>query len=169
MLPVLLNSFNLQGKPALWNSILEPEDNADDVERFQDIPDSPTHDSAAQPAEAQAAQAAAQAEAVAVRADEEEDEDDEEGDMGPSTSGREEVAGARGHSQRFALAGALQDGSVGYDMRKRYTFSIGIIPFLSQPLRNTFWCVFCLRDPDSVTCFYMDQCPFLKPCTELYS
>lgn len=105
----------LQGKPALWNSILEPEDNADDVEHFQDIPDSPSES-----AEAQEAQKAADVEAEAAGTDEDEDEEDGEDDMGPSTSGREGLPGRRGQVQGFASAGVLPNAPVGYDMRKRY-------------------------------------------------
>ena len=121
--------FALQGKPALWNAILEPEDNADDVEHFQDIPDSPTHDSLAHPAASQAeAEAEAEAEAGAVGTDEDDDEEDQEGDMGPSTSGQKELPGALGQLQGSGPAGPLQNGLVGYDMQKRYAFSISIKP-----------------------------------------
>ena len=36
--------WHVQGKPALWNSVLEAEDHADDVEHFQDLPDTSPED-----------------------------------------------------------------------------------------------------------------------------
>ena len=105
----------------MWNSILEPEDNTDDVEHFQDIPDSPTHES---PHDSVEHQEAADAEAQAAGANEEEeveDEEDGEGDMGPSTSGREGLPGVRGQMQGSAPAGALPTAPLAYDMRKRYS------------------------------------------------
>lgn len=105
----------------MWNSILEPEDNSDDVEHFQDIPDSPSHES---PHDSVAHQNAAEGEAEAAGADnDEEDEEDGEGDMGPSTSGREGLPGVRGQMQGSAPAGALPSAPVAYDMRKRYMLS----------------------------------------------
>lgn len=106
----------LQGKPALWNSILQPEDNADDVEHFHDIPDSPTHGS---PHESTDNQRTAEEQVEPAGSDEDEDEEDEEGDMEPSTSGREGLLGSRGPVQGSGPAGAAANAPVGYDMRKR--------------------------------------------------
>lgn len=111
------SSWTLQGKPALWNSILEPEDNADDVEHFRDIPDSPTDDSPPKSAKRQNAADVDEAEAAGT---EDDDEEDGEGDMEPSTSGREGLPGVRGQMMGSAPAGALPHAPVGYDMRKRY-------------------------------------------------
>lgn len=114
-----------QGKPALWNSILQPEDNADDVEHFHDIPDSPGHDP---PFASTEIQRPVEEDAEAARADDPEDEEDgegefgeedEEGDMGPSTSGREGLPGSRGQVHGSAPAGGAPSAPVGYDMRKR--------------------------------------------------
>ena len=112
----------------MWNSILEPEDNADDVENFQDIPDSPTHDSALESATVQEVEAAAAAPSRAVQKEEEDDDDNEdegseEGDMGPSTSGQEAGPSARGQNGA-APGAALQNAQVGYDMRKRCVLSL---------------------------------------------
>ncbi len=119
----------MQGKPSLWNSILEAEDNEDDVERFQDMPESPTH--ASGPEAAQASDAEEEADDVRQQqsrdkeADREVDEDQEEeeeedGDMAPSTSGRGQVEGGEGPLQGSALAELPGTASTGYDMRKRY-------------------------------------------------
>ena len=121
----------MQGKPSLWNSILEAEDNEDDVERFQDMPESPTHASA--PEATQASDAEEEADDVRQQqldsrdkaADREVDEDQEEeeggdSDMAPSTSGRRQVEGGGGLLQASAPAGLPGTASTGYDMRKRY-------------------------------------------------
>lgn len=121
----------MQGKPSLWNSILEAEDNEDDVERFQDMPESPTH--ASGPEAAQGSDAEEEADDIRQQqldsrdkeADREVDEEQEEeeevdGDMAPSTSGRGQVEGGGGLLQESASAGLPGTASMGYDMRKRY-------------------------------------------------
>ncbi len=126
-----LSMLCMQGKPSLWNSILEAEDNEDDVERFQDMPESPTQ--ASGPEAAQASDAEEEADDVRQQqldsrdkvADREVDEDQEEeeaedGDMAPSTSGRGQVEGGEGLLQGSAPAGLPGTASMGYDMRKRY-------------------------------------------------
>lgn len=117
----------MQGKPSLWNSILEAEDNEDDVERFQDLPDSPTHASgseAAQTAEAEgrnedvrrSEHGSSEEEAEGEEEQEDEEEDGDDG-MGPSTSGRGHLEDGAGLLRQSAPAGTA---TTGYDMRKRY-------------------------------------------------
>ena len=124
----------MQGKPSLWSSILEAEDNEDDVERFQDMPESPTHNSG--PKAAQASGAEKEADNVSQQQldsrdkaadrefaedqEEEEEEEEEGGDMAPSTRGRGQVEGGGGLLQGSAPAGLPGTASMGYDMRKRY-------------------------------------------------
>ena len=122
--PALQELTGLQGKPSLWTSILEPEDNSDDVEHFEDYPDSPPPASGAEAVQTQEVHehgghvSQHQSSKAHPGGDEEaaDEEDEEEEDMGvdksPSSSGQ-------GRLQR--PAGALQSSSEGYDMRKRYT------------------------------------------------
>ncbi len=121
----------MQGKPSLWNSILEAEDNEDDVERFQDMPESPTRASGAEAAQASDAEEEAddvrqqQLDSRDKEADREVDEEQEEeeeegGDMAPSTSGRGQVEGEAGLLQGSAPAGLPATAFTSYDMRKRY-------------------------------------------------
>lgn len=118
----------MQGKPSLWNLILEAEDNEDDVERFQDMPESPTHASGLEAAQASDAENEAddvrqqQLDCRDKEADREVDEDQEEedGDMEPSTSGRGQVESGGGLLHGSAPAGLPGTASTGYDMRKRY-------------------------------------------------
>ncbi|KAL3136772.1 hypothetical protein ABBQ38_005486 [Trebouxia sp. C0009 RCD-2024] len=131
---LLMLSETLKGKPALWNSILQPEDNADDVEHFHDIPDSPTHGS---PHESTDNQRTAEEQVEPAGSDEDEDEEDEEGDMEPSTSGREGLLGSRGPVQGSGPAGAAANAPVGYDMRKRQ-------PEFSGGERSCWWELSCL-------------------------
>lgn len=117
-------SLCVQGKPSLWTSILEAEDNADDVERFEDAPDSPTHASGADlpsPAEAQpsgkdpllADASDDDSKEAATAAGGSDEEEDGEGDMGPSTSGQGQMDSSEGHLQPTGPALGV------YDMRKR--------------------------------------------------
>ena len=124
----------MQGKPSLWNSILEAEENEDDVERFQDLPDLPTHalgSEATQTAEAEGrGQGVSRSEEHAEPGSSEEEaegedeqsgeEEDGDGDMGPSTSGRGHLEDGAGLLRQSAPAGLQGTAATGYDMRKRY-------------------------------------------------
>ena len=120
----------MQGKPSLWSSILEAEDNEDDVERFQDMPESPTHNSG--PEAAQASDAEEEAHDVKQQLDSrdkeadrevdkgQEEDEEEDGDMAPSTSGQVEGDGGLLQGPAPAPAGLPGTASMSYDMRKRY-------------------------------------------------
>ena len=122
----------MQGKPSLWNSILEAEDNEDDVERFQDLPDSPARASgseATQTAEAEdRGEDVSRSEEHAEPGSSEEgdgedgqdgEEEDGDGDMGPSTSGRGQLEDGAGLLRQSAPVGLQGTASSGYDRRKR--------------------------------------------------
>ena len=126
-----LSVLRMQGKPSLWNSILEAEDNEDDVERFQDMPESPTHASGLEAAQALDAEEEAddvrqqQLDSRDKAADREvnedhEEEEEEDGDMAPSTTGQGQVESGEGPLQGSAPAGPPGAAPMGYDMRKRY-------------------------------------------------
>ena len=131
--------FLVQGKPSLWNSILEPEDNADDIEHFEDAPEPLTEaeqsnsdlatagpqSAAASAQQAQHGQVESRDHSLDDDEEEEEGEEDAEGDSqeeGEEQEGTEEVEEDRNKasSQELLNLGTGQSQPAdAYDMRKR--------------------------------------------------
>ncbi|KAK9820060.1 hypothetical protein WJX72_005600 [[Myrmecia] bisecta] len=122
---LMLLSELMKERPALWNAILQPEDNGDDVEHFEDLADPEGVAADPKPSTTRLPPAHKGSDADGeLELDGGKGSSSDEGDMQPSTSGRDVGVGkGKGQGQQQGGEKAWPPAG-GYDMRKREpTFS----------------------------------------------